>query len=192
MQKIVVKKVKHILGIIENKLSMIEIQKNIENRSSSNEQRQKLISCININNNPFLRSEDIKKIDNYFRNKNYINDFTLTNLQRLLYERIIINESQVNRNIRDCTYKSKYEELKISMINGNEASQELRTSMSLAGFSKFVTQNKLVEQNNNINNNDNSNNGENNRNNYDNIYCNINNGQSNLYTTWNEEKTEVK
>ena len=95
-------KIKHILGIIENKLSMIEIQKNIENRSSSNEQRQKLISCININNNPFLRSEDIKKIDNYFRNKNYINDFTLTNLQRLLYERIIINERLYPKELFDC------------------------------------------------------------------------------------------
>ena len=57
-----------------------------------------------------------------------------------------------------CGYKSKYEELKQSMINGNEASQELRTSMSLAGISKFVKQNKLVENNENINIQDNSNN----------------------------------
>ena len=105
-------------------------------------------------------------------------------------EFIPISESQINRNIMGCGYKSKYEELKKSMMAGNEASQELRTSMSLAGFSKFVKQNKLGEKNENIDIQENSNNGleNNNNNDYQNLYCNVNNGQSNMYTTWNSEK----
>ena len=105
-------------------------------------------------------------------------------------EFIPISESQINRNIMGCGYKSKYEELKKSMMAGNEASQELRTSMSLAGFSKFVKQNKLGEKNENIEIQENSNNGleNNNNNDYQNLYCNVNNGQSNMYTTWNSEK----
>ena len=76
------------------------------------------------------------------------------------------------------------------MINGTEASQELRTSMSLTGYSKLVKQNKLVEknENNNIIQDNSNNNVIDNNNNYENMYCNINNGQSNLYTTWNSEK----
>ena len=103
-------------------------------------------------------------------------------------EFIPISESQINRNIIGCGYKSKYEELKISMMNGNEASQELRTSMSLAGISKFVKQNKLNEKNDNMNEHENNYNNGADNNNYQNMYCNINNGQSNLYTTWNSEK----
>ena len=103
-------------------------------------------------------------------------------------EFIPISESQINRNIIGCGYKSKYEELKISMMNGNEASQELRTSMSLAGISKFVKQNKLNEKNDNMNEQDNNYTNGVDNNNYQNMYCNINNGQSNLYTTWNSEK----
>ena len=83
-------KIKQILGIVENRINMLEILK--EGRGSSYYQRQKIIKTINLNNNPFLKNEDIKKIDNYIRNLNNVNNFTLTNLQRLLYERIIINE----------------------------------------------------------------------------------------------------
>ena len=85
-------KIKQILAIVENKINMLEIMKNSESQNSSYYQRQKIIKTINLNNNPFLRNEDIKKIDNYIRNLNNVNNFTLTNLQRLLYERIIINE----------------------------------------------------------------------------------------------------
>ena len=85
-------KIKQILGIVEHRINMLDILKNTENQNSSYYQRQKLIKAINLNNNPFLKNEDIKKIDNYIRNLNNVNNFTLTNLQRLLYERIIINE----------------------------------------------------------------------------------------------------
>ena len=85
-------KIKQILGIVEHRISMLDILKNTENQNSSYYQRQKLIKAINLNNNPFLKNEDIKKIDNYIRNLNNVNNFSLTNLQRLLYERIIINE----------------------------------------------------------------------------------------------------
>ena len=85
-------KLKQILRIVENRINMLGILKNNENQNSTYYQRQKLIKTINLNNNPFLKNEDIKKIDNFIRNLNNVNNFTLTNLQRLLYERIIINE----------------------------------------------------------------------------------------------------
>ena len=85
-------KIKQILGIIENKINLLEMQKNNENKSTSNYQRRKIIKTININNNPFLRPEFTKTIDNYIRNINDSNNLTLINLQILLYERIIINE----------------------------------------------------------------------------------------------------
>ena len=85
--------------------------------------------------------------------------------------------------IIDCGYISKYEGLLSSKVKSNEASQEIRTSQSLEGFSKFVTQNKSVKQNQNKieNNNYQDDNNED-------VYCNINNYQSNLFTTWKEEK----
>ena len=160
--------------MLEKKINEIQRENKLESLANNfNRQRNSLRNIDNNSNNGgnnnYSKSKNIQ-INNNKNNNNY-NEIT---------------ESQINRNIIDCGYKSKYEELKQSMINGNEASQELRTSMSLAGFSKFVTQNKLAEQNLNINN---SNNGSN-ISNYNNIYCNINNGQSNLYTTWNEDKFE--
>ena len=130
------------------------------------------------------KKNNIRNIDN---NK-YMNNNSLNNEN----EFIPITESQINRNIIGCGYKSKYEELKNSMINGNEASLELRTSMSLEGFSKLVKQNKLVEKNENMNIQDNINNNMNENSDYENMYCNVNNGQSGLYTTWNSEKFPVE
>ena len=128
-----------------------------------------------------------QKKNNGRMNYNNINDNGIQLIDNNA-EFIPISESQINRNILGCGYKSKYEELKMSMMNGNEASQELRTSMSLAGISKFVKQNKLMEKHENLNNPENSNNNGVDDNNYQNMYCNINNGQSNLYITWNSEK----
>lgn len=85
-------KIKQILAIIENKISSLEMQKNSEYKSTSYYQRQKIIKTINLNNNPFLNTEYTKTIDNYIKNINDTNNFSLTNLQRLLYERIVINE----------------------------------------------------------------------------------------------------
>ena len=85
-------KIKQILAVIETKISSLEIQVNNEYKSTSFYQRQKIMKTINLNNNPFLSSEYTKTIDNYIKNINDTNNFTLTNLQRLLYERIIINE----------------------------------------------------------------------------------------------------
>ena len=153
----------------ENKLEILANNFNKQKRNEKNNGRQKYN---NIN-------------DNYNDNGIQLNDMNNDN-----NEFIPITESQINRNIIGCGYKSKYEELKMSMINGTEASQELRTSMSLAGYSKLVKQNKLVEknENNNIIQDNSNNNVIDNNNNYENMYCNINNGQSNLYTTWNSEK----
>ena len=72
-------------------------------------------------------------------------------------------------NIAECGYKSKYEQLKESIINGEDISEELKTSISLIGDSKFVFQNKLVEINDN--------------NNMDNYEQNL----SDLYVTWKEQ-----
>jgi len=85
-------KIKQILAIVENKINSLEMQKNSEYKSTSYYQRQKIIKSINLNNNPFLSAEYTKTIDDYIKNINDTNNFTLTNLQRLLYERIIINE----------------------------------------------------------------------------------------------------
>jgi len=151
----------------ENKLEMLANNFNKQKKSS-------------IRNNPNI-------------NQNYANNDIMTN-DNNDNEFIPITESQINRNIIGCGYKSKYEELKNSMINGNEASQELRTSMSLEGFSKFVKQNKLIEKNEKMNaniieqDNINNNNNEIDNSNFENMYCNINNGQSGLYTTWNSQK----
>ena len=56
------------------------------------------------------------------------------------------------------------------MINGDDISNELKTSMSLAGVSKFIVQNKLVDMNKN-------------NNNYDNNNGNLND----LFVTWKED-----
>ena len=85
-------KIKQILGSIEKKINILEMQKNNENLDITHSQRQKIIKMINLNNNPFLRNEDTKRIDTFLSNMNIANKYTLTNLQRLLYERIIINE----------------------------------------------------------------------------------------------------
>ena len=169
--------------ILEKKINEIQRENRLEILANNFNKQRNSLRNNNDNNGGYndYNNNNLQIIDNNknTRNKNNNNDY------------IPMNESQINRNIIDCGYKSKYEELKLSMINGNEASQELRTSMSLAGFSKFVIQNKLAEHNQNQNMNENSNNNGsniNNNSNFENIYCNINNGQSNLYTTWNEEK----
>ena len=143
-----------------------EIQKNnIEynnNFSSLNEIKN---TCTNNNlydnNNSnmvsadFRNSNDNLNLDkNALSEKRKINDFGIT------------DESQIKRDIIGCAYKSKYEELLESIIKGEDISNELKTSMSLAGVSKFVTQNKLLENNNIYNNNSNL---------------------SNLYITWKED-----
>ena len=120
--------------MLEKKINDIQRENKLE-ILANNFNKQKRNGRINYNN-----------INNINENGIYSNDINNEDNN----EFIPITESQLNRNMMGCGYKSKYEELKKSMINGNEASQELRTSMSLAGFSKFVTQNKLVEKNENI------------------------------------------
>ena len=159
--------------MLEKKINEIQRQNKLEMLANNyNKQKQ------------MLRNNDISKNNGGY---SYANENM--NAKVNYNELSPISENEINsKNIMDCCYKSKYEELKKSMINGDEASQELRTSISLAGFSKFVMQNKLVVQNQDTN--DNSNNGSNYNSNPDNMFCNINNAQSNLYTTWNEEKFE--
>ena len=174
--------------MLEKKINEIQRENKLENLANNfNRQRNSLKNNNNmINNNNknnggynYINESNIQMNNNSNSNNYDINKNNDEYMQ--------ISESQINRNIMDCGYKSKYEELKLSMMNGNEASQELRTSMSLVGFSKFVTQNKLRDQKHIMNTN--SNNGSNiNNSDFDNLYCNVNNGQSNLYTTWNEDK----
>ena len=86
-------KIKIILKMIENKLNNFGLQKYKEYNNNLHTMRQNIIKSVNFNNNPFLKKEFTKTIDDYLRNKNDDNNnLTLTNLQRLLYERIIINE----------------------------------------------------------------------------------------------------
>jgi hypothetical protein len=79
-------KIKQILCIIENKI--YSLQNNNEYKNNQYQQRQLIIKIINSYDNPFLQKDISKSVD---INKE-VNDITLTRLQRLLYERIIINE----------------------------------------------------------------------------------------------------
>ena len=79
-------KIKQILCIIENKI--YSLQNNNEYKNNKYQQRQLIIKIINSYDNPFLKKDISKSVD---INKE-VNDITLTRLQRLLYERIIINE----------------------------------------------------------------------------------------------------
>ena len=115
------------------------------------------------------------------KNNNYINNMNNSNLIEEgnikssasfnLDQNAISNQQNFNNdvnNIEGCAYKSKYEELKESIINGEDISAELKTSISLIGDSKFVVQNKLVGINDN------------------NINLDNNQNLSDLYTTWKE------
>ena len=85
-------KIKNILISIENKINSLQFQSNnIFRNNNSYYQRQLIINKINSDNNPFLKKEFIKTFDSYLKDSND-NNLTLTRLQRLLYERIIINE----------------------------------------------------------------------------------------------------
>ena len=67
----------------------MDLEKNSEYKNKYNH-CQMIIKAINANNNPFLKKEHTLTLDNLLRNDT--NNSTLTNLQWLLYERIIINE----------------------------------------------------------------------------------------------------
>ena len=85
-------KIKNILISIENKINSLQFQSNnIFRNNNSYYQRQLIINKINSDNNPFLKKEFIKTFDSYLKDSND-NNLTLTRLQKLLYERIIINE----------------------------------------------------------------------------------------------------
>jgi hypothetical protein len=85
-------KIKEILITVENKINSLQFQKNNNFRNNNPYyQRQLIINKINSDNNPFLKKEFIKTFDSYLKDSND-NNLTLTRLQRLLYERIIINE----------------------------------------------------------------------------------------------------
>lgn len=62
---------------------------------------------------------------------------------------ISIITSQLNRDIQRCNYYSKYEDLKQSIINLDDATPELKES--LTGISKLVTPTCNTQSNNNIN-----------------------------------------
>jgi hypothetical protein len=112
----------------------------------------------NFNNQNLKSSGSINLDENALSEKKQIN-------------KLGIDESQNERDLIGCRYISKYEELRESMINGDDISNELKTSMSLGGVSKFLVQNKLVDMN------------KNNYNNYDNNNGNLND----LYVTWKED-----
>ena len=124
----------------------------------------------NINNNFYksnenITSKDLKKSCEYVNfDENAVSEKKPINLIG------VTDESQIRRDINACGYQSKYEQLRESMLNGDDISNDLKVSMSLAGVSKFVTQNKLVQMNAN-NSNANSN------------LSNL----SNLYITWKED-----
>ena len=116
--------------------------------------------------------KDIKK--NNYINENLINNNNFLEESKKSPVSYNLNEQQHNvdfdNDINGCGYKSKYEELKSSIINGEDISNELKISMSLIGESKFVIQNKFVEVPENGNNS----------------ITNVNQNLNDLYTTWKE------
>jgi len=84
-------KIKDILISVENKINSLQFQRNNFGNNNPYYQRQLIINKINSDNNPFLKKEFTKTFDSYLKDANDSN-LTLTRLQRLLYERIIINE----------------------------------------------------------------------------------------------------
>lgn len=78
-------KIKQILSIIENKI--YSLQNNNEYKYNQHHQRKLIITKINSYDNPFLKKDSVTDI-----NYKEIKEITLTRIQRLLYERIIINE----------------------------------------------------------------------------------------------------
>ena len=80
-------KIKQILSIIEKKIH--SLQNNKEYKNNQHQKRQLIIKIINSYENPFLEKDISKAEDINYKEEN---DKTLTRLQRLLYERIIINE----------------------------------------------------------------------------------------------------
>ena len=84
-------KIKDILISVENKIYSLQFQRNNFGNNNPYYQRQLIINKINSDNNPFLKKEFTKTFDSYLKDANDSN-LTLTRLQRLLYERIIINE----------------------------------------------------------------------------------------------------
>ena len=85
-------KIKKILLLIEDKINSLELQKNNENKKNVYSKRQEIIKAINYNKNPFIKKDNRKALDDYLKNINENNNYSLSYLQRLLYERIIINE----------------------------------------------------------------------------------------------------
>ncbi len=85
-------KIKNILSSIEKKINDLESHNNNYNKINTNFIHKKLMKTINYNNNPFINKNYTKTIDDYLININNDNNLTLSNLQILLYERIILNE----------------------------------------------------------------------------------------------------
>jgi len=144
---------------IVNILDMVLEQKVKEIKSNNYKNYEK--NNINIDNNIKIGVDDN---NNNFDNQNFKSTGSFNLDEMSLSEKKNINEfgidqSQNERNLTMCKYKSKYEELKESMINGDSISNELKTSMSLAGISKFVVQNNFIDKNkiNYISDNDNFN-----------------------------------
>jgi len=141
--------------ILEQKVK--EIKSNNYNNNEANN-----INVNSSNNNNIIIKVDDNADDN-LNNQNFKSTGTFNLDEISLSEKKNINEfgideSQNERDLIGCRYKSKYEELRESMINGNDISDELKTSMSLAGISKFVVQNKLIDNNKiNYSNDDNDN-----------------------------------
>ena len=155
---------------IANFLDMILEQKVKEIKGNNYNNNE--INNTNINNS---NNNNIQiKVDDNLNNQNFKSTGTFNLDENALSEKKNINEfgideSQNEKDLIGCRYKSKYEELRESMINGDDISNELKTSMSLVGISKFVVQNKLFDKNKMNYNNDND----------DNF--------NDLYVTWKED-----
>ena len=123
-------KIKEILIIVENKINTLQFQRN-NNFINNNPyyQRQLIINKINSDNNPFLKKEFTKTFDSYLKEVND-NNLTLTRLQRLLYERIIINERLYPKEL---FYKKNETHVLLVMEYAIERLRQLHQNFNLYG-----------------------------------------------------------
>ena len=123
-------KIKAILSLIENKIKELGLQNFREYNNNLYIQSRNIIKAINFNNNPFLKKDFTKTIDDYIRNKNDDNNLSLTNLQRLLYERIIINERLYPKELFD---KKSEDHVLLAIEYAIERFKQLQQNFELYG-----------------------------------------------------------
>lgn len=130
-----------------NYMSSSLTRKNITNTPLPT--RKNLNSAMPSNNNNYFRSLDNNldneyQINNNYNNNNYINEYN-NNQNTNQFNNNNQLQGLVDINLEGCFYRSKYEDLKRSIMLAEDINPEFKTSM--VGFSKYVTANDNNQNN---------------------------------------------